>query len=201
VAKPRSVDRPSKSFFFYGSTGSGKTRTAIEFSKAYAGMDGFVKIGPSSSDGKINWWGHYDGHECVIVDDFRADSVIFNSLLNILDCYYPENVNVKYGLPNFNPHYIFITAPKSIDKLYATSNVILKKGEDLTQLKRRFEGIFKFGKGARDWTFKSAIKKLCKEEHVDIEKIDFTEKKRVQVYPMDGNRPVSEESSSDDEVE
>jgi len=62
--------------WYSGSTGSGKTRSALEeFPDAWV------------SARNLKWWEGYDAHEVVVVDDFRRDFCTFHELLRILDRY------------------------------------------------------------------------------------------------------------------
>lgn len=80
--------------WFYGATGTGKTRKAAE----EAGADAWW------SGKNLKWWQGYDGHEKVIIDDFRGsftcldqsgDFCTFHELLRILDRY-PYTVEVSF---------------------------------------------------------------------------------------------------------
>ena len=71
--------------WYWGPTGTGKSRCAYEeFPEAWF----------SAED--LKWWDGYDGHEVVVIDDFRGDHCKFSTLLKILDRY-PYKVAVKGG--------------------------------------------------------------------------------------------------------
>lgn len=60
-----------------GDTGKGKSKLARELC---AGEDTYYKD-------HTKWWDGYDGHDNVVMDDFRASNMKLNELLKILDRY------------------------------------------------------------------------------------------------------------------
>jgi hypothetical protein len=90
-------------FWFYGGTGTGKSRKAFE--DAEAAGTWYVKD-PGSS-----WWDGYCGQHSVIVDDYRRDMCTFSSLLRLFDRY-PLPVQVKGGYRQFSSRVIYVTTPK-----------------------------------------------------------------------------------------
>lgn len=117
-------------FWFWGKTGTGKTRYAYElFPEAYE----------KRSDSK--WWDGYDAHQDVIIDDFRSSHIGFVELLKLLDRY-PCKVEIKGGFRQLLAKNIVITAPEPPEEMYKT----LKHdcGEDIQQLLRRIEVIQHF---------------------------------------------------------
>lgn len=106
--------------WYYGSTASGKTRSALEeFPDAWI------------SAKNLKWWEGYDAHEHVIVDDFRADFCTFHELLRITDRY-PYRIETKGGSRQLLAKVIIFTCPWSIDQLFKH-----RSEEDVGQLKRR----------------------------------------------------------------
>ena len=117
-------------YWFYGPTGSGKSRCAEEmFPNAYWAM----------STGK--WWEGYDGQEVVIINDYRKDFCKFHELLNLLDRY-PYRVECKGGSRQFTSKTIVITTPLSPEETWEN-----RTSEDLGQLLRRIDNILFFGNG------------------------------------------------------
>lgn len=114
--------------WYWGTSGSGKTRKAIEESKGnyYLSMR------------DLKWWDGYTGQQYVIIDDFRKDFCTFHELLRILDRY-PYRVNVKGSSLWIQPSttHIIITSAYAPDHVYNTR-------EDLQQLLRRIDEIVKF---------------------------------------------------------
>lgn len=110
--------------WFWGPTGSGKTRAASE-----ASPDAYWK---SSSH---QWWDGYDGRADVIIDDYRPSFCQFNELLRLLDRY-PYQAQVKGGTVECSMEHIYITSPKSPEDVWAG-----RTEEDLAQLSRRIEEV------------------------------------------------------------
>lgn len=114
-------------FWYYGPTGCGKTRLAYE----EAGENAWI------SGRDLKWWQGYDGHEHVIIDDFRGDFCKFHELLRILDRY-PYIVEVKGGSRQLLAKKIWITCPVRPEEVY-------KAQEDVNQLLRRITKVVNLG--------------------------------------------------------
>lgn len=114
--------------WYYGPTGAGKTRAAMEESND-----------PYISGKNLKWWEGYDGHEDVILDDFRKDFCTFHELLRILDRY-EYRIEVKGASRQLLAKRIWITSCYPPDKVYETR-------EDIGQLLRRITEIKNFGIG------------------------------------------------------
>lgn len=111
--------------WFYGPTGTGKTRQAFEeLPDAYVTME----------HGK--WWEGYDGHENVIIDDMRQTFMSYASFLRLIDRY-AFRVECKGGSRQFLAKKIIITSPFHPNDIYDI-------GEDKQQLLRRIDDIVKF---------------------------------------------------------
>lgn len=123
--RPR--DFPTEVFWYYGPTGTGKTRAASD-----ADPGAYWKS-PSNQ-----WWCGYEGHEAVIIDDYRADFCKFYVLLRLLDRY-PMQVEVKGGMREFCPRRIYITTPKSPVDTWAS-----RTEEEIGQLTRRIKEVRHF---------------------------------------------------------
>jgi len=130
LASPRDPANPPLVYWFYGTTGTNKTRTAFEWGTATYG-DAQVTI---SSDPTLCWFDGYDGQECVIIDDFRAKGIRFNFLLRLLDRY-PLTVPIKGAFVNWAPKCIIITTPSDIITTFEGRNT--HRPEDIQQLTRR----------------------------------------------------------------
>lgn len=109
--------------WFWGSSGTGKTKTAFE-------------ILPNAwvSGKNLKWWDGYDAHDDVIIDDFRGDFCTFHELLRILDRY-PYRIETKGGSRELLAKRIIITAPLQPTDLYPSC------GEQMEQLLRRIDEI------------------------------------------------------------
>lgn len=139
--RPRLYDRdapytPPEVYWFYGSSGSGKSREA--FARAHDCED---RPFYSKSAGN-KWWCGYYGQPIVILDDFRCDWFTFSYLIRLLDCY-PMSVEVKGGQVHMNADTFYITCPMRPEHLFAK----LAANEDgrILQLTRRITEIRLFG--------------------------------------------------------
>jgi hypothetical protein len=117
----------TKVFWYYGATGTGKSRAACDEAPCAYWKD------PSH-----HWWDGYEYQEDVIIDDYRADYCKFSALLRLFDRY-PLQIQVKGGTRDFVAKRIFITAPKRPDVIWEN-----RTEEDLAQLMRRIEVIKHF---------------------------------------------------------
>lgn len=120
--------------WFWGPTGTGKTRTAIE--EAGEGVW-------RNNSGSLKWFDGYDNQEHVIFDDFRSSWAAFSYFLNLLDGY-PVNVEIKGGHRLFAPKIIWITSPLHPSEVYKLDHDKNKDGS-LKQLMRRITEIRYFG--------------------------------------------------------
>ena len=115
-------------FWWYGSTGTGKSREASErFPEAY--------WKPPST----KWWDGYEGQATVIIDDHRRDLCTFAELLRLLDRY-PMSVEYKGGTVQMLARNIVITTPRSPRDTWEG-----RTAEDIAQLERRIEETRRFG--------------------------------------------------------
>lgn len=113
--------------WYWGPTGTGKTRTAIE-----------ENPGAWISGRDLKWWNGYDGQKTVIIDDYRCDFCTFHELLRVLDRY-PYAVEIKGGSVWLAATRIIITAPKRPEVMWAS-----RVNEDLQQLARRITSVREF---------------------------------------------------------
>lgn len=117
---PRKVE-PIKVVWIWGSSGTGKTKQVYdEHPDVYR---------PTT----FKWWEGYDGHDTILIDDFRRDYCKFHELLKLLDIY-PFRVETKGGARQVQFKTIYITSPYSPTDTYETR-------EDLVQLTRRITQI------------------------------------------------------------
>jgi len=111
--------------WYHGPTGAGKTRHAF----AWLGEDAYVALETNK------YWEGYDGHENVIIDDFRKDFAKFHVMLRLLDRY-QFRIEVKGGSRQFRARRLAITSCFHPRLVYETR-------EDVGQLLRRIDNIYR----------------------------------------------------------
>lgn len=122
-------------WWFYGATGTGKTREA------------FAIAGPGlySKPGSTPFWEGYTGQSDVLLDDFRPNQMDFAELLKVTDRY-PHIVNIKGSSCNLAARRIFITSPLRPEEIFVNHSTGAQY-EAIDQLLRRItpERIRQFG--------------------------------------------------------
>lgn len=121
---------------FYGESGCGKTRRAIN---KFIGKD-FYKWDPQCGQ----WFDGYTGQKYVIFDEFRGQ-LPFGMLLSLLDRY-TCNVQYKGGMIKFVATHIIITSPTHPQDWY---NLDDKEGK-YNQLMRRITAIYNLSEQDED---------------------------------------------------
>jgi len=116
-------------WWYYGSTGTGKSRAASD----ECGNEAYWKMGGSK------WWDGYEGETNVIIDDYRCDFSTFNFLLRLFDRY-PMLLETKGGTVHFCSKKIYVTAPHRPEVMWRS-----RTDEAIQQLLRRIEVIKLFG--------------------------------------------------------
>ena len=117
-------DWKTEVLWIHGLTGIGNSKLANELAP------GAYWLGSNSK-----WWDGYDGHEDVIIDDFRCESFEFNNLLRLLDRY-PYRIETKGGTRQFLARRIIITShelPKFVFRDF--------DGYDINRLLRRVDTV------------------------------------------------------------
>jgi hypothetical protein len=117
--------------WYYGPTGTGKTKTAYEEARsAYEDDDIYFAMDTAQ------WFDGYDAQKVVIIDDMRKDFIKFHLLLKLLDRY-PYRVQTKGSTRQFLAERIVITAPYRPEEMYDNR-------EDIHQLLRRIDTVKEF---------------------------------------------------------
>ena len=105
--------------WFYGATGSGKTRKALEMAEE-------LKLRLWISNDSLKWFDGYCGQEIAVLDDLRKDILpTWAFLLRLLDRY-PLIVQIKGGFVKWVPRIIIITCPVAPEECFSWFN---KNGE------------------------------------------------------------------------
>lgn len=124
-------------YWFYGATGTGKTRDAVNMMKAKY-QDSWKILGGDLRTFMIG----YEGEPGVIFDDIRRGTMKFEYLLRILDGY-PMVVNVKGTQVEWLAETIVITCPLKPEELYADPET-RETWDHIDQLLRRIDEIREF---------------------------------------------------------
>lgn len=145
-------ERQSDSFaprivhWYWGETGTGKTRAAIDEAKAnYVQDEAQFRRGVWISHTSSEWFDGYCGQPAAILDDIRSASWNFGEMLRLLDRY-PIDVPIKGGFRKWLPREIWITAPVTPRELYRN----YQTGEPydgIEQLERRITDMREFRRG------------------------------------------------------
>ena len=113
-------------FWYYGMTGTGKTRRVLDQ------CDPFIPL-------SYKWWDGYEGQDAVLLDDIRQDWCKPAELLRLLDPYrYQYRVEIKGGSRHLVATKIWVTCPWHPRDLWKDTT------EDAGQLLRRLESLVHF---------------------------------------------------------
>lgn len=125
-------------WWFYGETGSGKTRKAFEIlQEKYDLSDIWI------SSGRIDpFFNGYTHQHAAILDDFRSTFAKFEFLLRLFDGY-PVTVNVKGSYACWNAETIIVTAPIHPMVMF-TNRESGEPWDNIDQLLRRLDKIIEF---------------------------------------------------------
>lgn len=132
VETPRDKDSNVRVRWYWGPTGTGKTRRAI-WEAEQTGEKVYIKASNSK------WFCGYDSHKCVIFDDLRSSWFEFAFLLKLLDRT-PFQVEVKGGSRQWKPTDIWVTSPYPPKEMYKK----MQEGDEydlIDQLLRRIHVI------------------------------------------------------------
>lgn len=103
VEEPRPVTPEITVRWYWGPTGTGKTRRAYWEARQ---LDDKVYIKSTAT----KWFDGYDGHKTIVFDDLRSSWFEYSYLLKLLDIY-PTQVECKGGSRQWMAMNIFITSP------------------------------------------------------------------------------------------
>lgn len=123
MMKPAVIDGDLENEWIYGTTGTGKTKSAFErFPHAYL------------KKADTHWWDGYQGEETVIIDDFDKYFVKQGYHLKIWADRYPFMAETKGGSKMIRPKRIIVTSNYRIDDIWDDP-------QTLEPMKRRFKQI------------------------------------------------------------
>lgn len=123
---PRDKSKEPTVLWWFGPTGTGKSRSAFEtYPAAYVKMPN-------------KWWDGYLGHDAVIMDDYRPSMCYFHQLLQILDRY-PMKIEMKGSSMELSAMTFIITCSQRPEVIWHG-----KTEEDVSQLIRRITEIKEF---------------------------------------------------------
>lgn len=132
-SRPKPVPKVS---WYWGNTGSGKTRAAYES----VNQDNIYWISPPNGKTSQLWFDGYCGQKVAVFDDFRPWWCTFSWLLQLLDRY-PIQVPVKGGFVNWIPEHIIITTPNAPRETFSGA---YRTDEEIEQLCRRIHEVKHF---------------------------------------------------------
>lgn len=104
--------------WYWGKPGCGKTHKSREILKS---MTEEENIYEAMATGQ--WWEGYDGQEYVLIDDLRANFMVFNEFIKLIDKY-PFRVQTKGSSRQFRAKVIIITSPFPPERVYHTTECI-----------------------------------------------------------------------------
>lgn len=147
-----------------GSSGEGKSRYALELCKSKGYPDPHTKTAGGL------WWDGYDGHEAVILDDFRDNwwPLSYNNNMLLARNFRVEN---KGGSTFFVPKLIVYTSLLPPEAHYRGVSSV---GEPIVQLLRRITYTIEVTK---DMTY--GTQHLFRETKVNLVPFDFTESLKI----------------------
>lgn len=117
--------------WIWGTSGAGKSRLARQICEEYGNGDPYTK------NDATKWWEGYDGHEDVIIDDFRDSWWPITETLRVLDRY-ECRVECKGGYRQLRARIIIVTSIIAPENMYRSAT-----GEPTAQLLRRIDHIEK----------------------------------------------------------
>lgn len=136
---PKDGSKERQVYWFYGATGTGKTREATrimiqQYDENWVSLTGDLRT----------FFDPYNGEKGVIFDDIRKGSIVWNTLLTITDRY-KTSVNVKGSRIPWLAETIIFTSPLPFEEVFTTEkNGERAEWDGLEQFKRRITQIRQF---------------------------------------------------------
>lgn len=129
--RPRDLNVPPEVYWYWGLSGTGKTRSAFELQDNDSAQ---IYVKDNSK-----WWDGYIQQPLVVIDDFDVNEFGFRQFLQVIDRY-PKNVEVKGGSIPLNSPIIVITCEHHPDDIYHDNE------NKIAQIVRRLTKILEFKK-------------------------------------------------------
>lgn len=123
-------------YWFYGKSGSGKTREAVRMM-----IERYNTNWISLTGNLRQFMDPYTGQSGVIFDDLRKGSIVWNQLLVLCDRYRTQ-VNIKGTTCPWLAELIIITAPCKPEELFVNEQG--EEWDDMEQLRRRIREVREF---------------------------------------------------------
>ena len=153
VQRAGAEERNVSVYYYFGTTGTGKTRAAMAECKTLVDGDATrVFILDQPTEGGKLWWCGYDGGPGIIIDDF-ASKIPVCTLLRILDRY-SYRCETKGGQTYLCCTHIWITSNFSVDEITDCGKPVDPRHR--SALMRRITHIQQFLNDGRRITFKGA---------------------------------------------
>lgn len=128
--EPRDPAIPLEVNWYWGPTGTGKTRKAFYEANHLDMGNVYIK----SSNNK--WFDGYDGERIIIFDDLRSSWFEYSFLLKLLDRY-PTRVECKGGSRQWKAERIYVTSPFKPEEMYSSMQERDLDKDSIQQLIRR----------------------------------------------------------------
>lgn len=143
----RDVNTPMNVRWYWGPTGTGKTRRA--WYEAHKLGLGPVYIKSTNS----KWFDGYDGQKVIVFDDLRSSWFEYSYLLKLLDRY-PTQVECKGGSRQWQATHVYVTCPFHPKDMYKSMQERDLEYDSIEQLKRRIDVICEMPGGTfgQSWT-------------------------------------------------
>ena len=136
---PKDGSKIREVYWFYGPTGTGKTRKATQMM-----IERYDENWVSLTGDLRTFFDPYNGEKGVIFDDIRKGSIVWNTLLTITDRY-KTSVNVKGSRIPWLAETIIFTSPQPFEEVFTTEKDGQREPWDgLDQFARRITKVEEF---------------------------------------------------------
>lgn len=126
---------PKEVYWYWGKTGLGKTRKALEIARTRY-TDDEIWLSPDTGEFLQGYW----GQPCAIFDELRAGDYKYHRMLMLLDGI-ERRMNQKCTDTIFKARLVFITCPTNPEETYRGQ---MEYWDHIDQLKRRITEVVEF---------------------------------------------------------